>query len=1125
MSMPFRVCSKITSDFGKQRVKRDLASPFFIHSAWLRFSIFLVANAGAIAAPADAPMPVCPPDWKLEIVAAAPRIRHPSVVACAPDGRIFVAEDPMDISAPSANLALGRILCLHPDGRATVFAEKLYAVFGMQYLEGKLYVLHNPKFSVFKDDLGVGEDRVDLIESTNPNPWALDWNDHVPANFRLAMDGYFYVAVGDKGLYGAVGKDGQRVDLYGGGILRLRPDATQLEVYSTGVRNILDVALNAEDEIFTYDNTDEQQWMSRLTHMVDGGFYGYPYDFIPQQPHTLWMMADYGGGAATGALAYNEDALPPEYHGNLFLADFGKRQLLRVRTRREGGTFRAESRQDFFTNVPDDFRPVGIGLAPDGVSIYICDWNHRDTKANVEAGRLFKLSYTGQSRAAPKPDWYLSAAMGQRNAASLDDLLSALSHPAQSVRVTAQRQIVRNAGQASSLSESSDAMLRLTTLFKNSNAPPHARWHALWTLDAIDGGLMARLSIVAAIKDRDPGVRRQAIRQLGTRRVRDAAALLADQLKDTDASIRLQAATALGRIGSPSFAPVLLDALDESDLFVRYAVFSALNRIGRAHPSAWNSVAAGLESAKPRVREGAAFAIRDTYDETLVGVLAKLARNSTKQAVARQAALKALGSLHRQKPPWKGEWWAYHPVNAPPPQKTVEWAGTPAILAALREGVQDADASVRLASLRGILEARDTAGAPVLRDLFSREPDGEIQRELLAAFGALKDRAATKLIRSVLETGSSPDTLLPAISAAEQIGGDELSDALAKLLEINPPDRTLLLKAIQALGNLKVAGASGRIAAHASGRDPEISQHAFEALVNMGASVALSQLPALLNHPSVAIRRNAVSALGATKSAQAVPLLLNAYSVNETRAEAISALASIPDPRALDPYLAGLISPDAMLRQKCRKAVQQIRTALLPEIERRASGLKPEIVAELQDIYRTDAAALQSQLFSVAAKKPDTSAYLAFALDRGGDAQHGRQIFADLGRTACVKCHTVGREGGNVGPDLSTIGSQFSRRELAESILFPSKAVREGYQQVIVETKDGESFSGLVNAETSETLVLRDGDGNLHRIPKARLQSRRPSALSLMPEGLHEVLSPGEFADLVAFLESLKGQK
>src|SRR6185436_18060938 len=118
-----------------------------------------------------AALPTPPANWRLDLIAAAPDVQHPSVVCVAPDGRVFVAEDPMDIRVP-ANVAQGRILCFYPDGRRTVFAEKLYAVFGMQYLEGNLYVLHNPKFSVFTET-----GRVDLIESTHPNPWALEWND------------------------------------------------------------------------------------------------------------------------------------------------------------------------------------------------------------------------------------------------------------------------------------------------------------------------------------------------------------------------------------------------------------------------------------------------------------------------------------------------------------------------------------------------------------------------------------------------------------------------------------------------------------------------------------------------------------------------------------------------------------------------------------------------------------------------------------------------------------------------------------------------------------------------------------------------------------------------------------
>src|SRR5881628_1996161 len=111
-----------------------------------------------------AELPVPPLDWSIELIASAPQIKHPTVVCSAPDSRVFVAEDPMDISAPRADLTLGRIVCFHPSGTRNVFAEGLHAVFGMQYLEGKLYVLHNPKFSVFDDGGNVGTNRSELIE-------------------------------------------------------------------------------------------------------------------------------------------------------------------------------------------------------------------------------------------------------------------------------------------------------------------------------------------------------------------------------------------------------------------------------------------------------------------------------------------------------------------------------------------------------------------------------------------------------------------------------------------------------------------------------------------------------------------------------------------------------------------------------------------------------------------------------------------------------------------------------------------------------------------------------------------------------------------------------------------------
>ena len=186
--------------------------------------------------------------------------------------------------------------------------------------------------------------------------------------------------------------------------------------------------------------------------------------------------------------------------------------------------------------------------------------------------------------------------------------------------------------------------------------------------------------------------------------------------------------------------------------------------------------------------------------------------------------------------------------------------------------------------------------------------------------------------------------------------------------------------------------------------------------------------------------------------------------------------------------------------------------------------LSPETVAELQKIYTENAEARKGRLFEAKAQKLEPADYLDFALKHDGDVARGRKIFHDLSGVACTKCHRVAGEGVDVGPDLTTVGAQFGRAEIAESILYPSKAIREGYQRVEVETKNEQTFEGLVKAEANDELTLRDANGNNRRVSKADIKDRRNSQLSLMPEGLEAGMTLQDFTDLVAYLVSLKGQ-
>jgi putative heme-binding domain-containing protein len=1233
-------------------------NPFPFQS--LALTAILAYSAVASLAAPDESLPKCPSDWKVELIAQAPQILHPSVVCAAPDGRVFVGQDPMDMPGP-ADKPVDSILCFHPDGHVTMFATNLYSVFGIAYIDGKVYVHHTPKVTVFRDDHGVGKDPEELIASTNPRPWGGTMlNDHIPSNFRLAMDGFLYMSTGDKGIFGAIGKDGSKLELRGGGIIRFRTDGTRLEVYSSGTRNHLDVAINDEDEMFTYDNTDDGNgWWTRVTHMVDGGYYGYPFEYKPRRPYTLWMMTDYGGGSPTGAMTYNEDALPETYRGDLFLCEWGRAQLLRLKVAREGASYKIVSRQDFLTRGRSEFRPVGINVTPEGDGFYIADWNYGGWKNKTPAGRLLKVTYTGPSQAAPKPAWYLPAATGQSFSATDGELVAGLSHPAESVRLVAQRRLVER-GQA--------VVPSLRALVANAGAPPRARWSAIWTLDGIDEGKSGRTEILAAARDPELSTRLQAIRQLGARQAPEAAAPLEGMLSDSNPAVRFRAATALGRIHAATSIDGLTGGLDQTDLFERYSYFRALRRIGEADPSAWGKIARGLNSTKPRVVEGTLFAFRNAYQTEAAQALADFAASAANSAGGRAAALSAVAELALQAPAWDGSWWATQPVKSPPPAKTRTWEGTETARKAIEAALDSADTSMKLAGIAAAQSAGNTAFAATLRSLYLKESSDAIRGAILRALGELKDAESAGLVAGVIrQPEPKPFLASEAVFAAGRIGGPEATEALLSVVK-GTSDSELKSAAVDGLANLKARAASAGLADAATGQSPGLRRTIASALARIGGADAEKGLMRIVGDPDLDVRKAAIDGLGLLKSRQAIHALLAAAQIPETKTEAVAALAATPDVRALDFYLEALSGRNSDLTARCRNAINAIRAEALPLIEARLDNnpLPPATVAALQKIYRarqpvrqwmvagpfenppknpvspdttsTEAAlkdkdgkevhwtrargnredgavnllqimsegsdvtayalanipseeerdveftvgaddsitlwlngkrilhepedhgwsadqfhaagrlgkgdnhllaeigqhggdwmfsvsyssAGKGRLFQAAARKADATEYAAFALAHPGSPDHGRAIFADVKGVACAKCHKVAGAGGEVGPDLSAIGAKYDRAQLAESVLFPSKLILDGYQQTVVFTKDGEVTNGILRGETEKDLTLIDTEGKKHSIAKADIDQKKTNDLSLMPEGLQDALSLADFADLIAYLQKLK---
>jgi putative heme-binding domain-containing protein len=1037
-----------------------------------------------------------------------------------------MGEDPNDMGSPTDKPG-DRIVCIYPDGKIKVFATNLYAVFGLRYIDGKVYVHHSPKFSVFDDDHGVGVNRVDLIASDNPHPWLPSFNDHIPSGITLAMDGYFYITTGDKGILGAVGTDGRKLEMRGG-IYRMRPDGTGLEVYCTGTRNHLEVAINSEDEMFTYDNTDDGGgWWTRLTHMVDGGYYGYPFDFKPQRPYTLWMMTDYGsnGGAPTGALAYNEDALPPEYRGNLFLCEWGGNCVERVTIERSGSTYEfiarvgrrccpltSQDRDQEFVGWNEFFKPVGITVTPDGMGFYVTDWGLSGWKRNELLGRLWKVTYTGESQAAPKPDWYVPAATGQKFSASTAELIQALSHPSYNVRMVAQRRLAdrRKEGEK-----------KLASLLKDTKAPPCARWSAIWTLDAIDGGKKKHKAILSALKDKDATVQAQAARELGTRQAKDAVRPLIRMLGSTNAALRFRAATALGRIGDRNAIKPLEQALVQQDLFARYAAFKALNRIGLSNAKAWPEIVEGFASVKPEIREGVFFGTRETYDVGLVKALAAFLSRQSVPTEPRTNVLNLLSSLYLKVPPWNGDWWNTMPVMGSPPAKTLQWEGSPVIAAAMRQALQDPQPAIRQIGFDWVRSSHDTNAASLLRTMFEHETNVAMRATILRALPARNDPDSRALIRPLLKNPQTPVSLLEAaIEFARKAGGNDWNDDLIRLSE-NPVNDRILLALFQCFGKNRLSQTAPLLGKNLASSSPAVRQGAIEALTQIGGEAAIAQLMRALEDPSVDIRRRSIEALGTLRARPAVPQLIKLSADSQLATSAIQALTRMPDLAALDVYLDGLASKNATLRYQCRTAVTTLRDAALPRIEAKlasTNGLPDDTIDSLRQIYQTSPAAKKGLLFKV--KVRPVPEYQSFALSHPGNFRRGQRIFSDVNGVNCIRCHTINGQGGHIGPELTGIGTRQNRAYIIESVLYPSKVILDGYQQVFFYMTDDEDYAGIVRSETADTVTLIDSLGVTNVLEKSRIKKRKISQISLMPEGLQTGLSLEEFSDLIAFVQN-----
>jgi putative heme-binding domain-containing protein len=136
-----------------------------------------------------------------------------------------------------------------------------------------------------------------------------------------------------------------------------------------------------------------------------------------------------------------------------------------------------------------------------------------------------------------------------------------------------------------------------------------------------------------------------------------------------------------------------------------------------------------------------------------------------------------------------------------------------------------------------------------------------------------------------------------------------------------------------------------------------------------------------------------------------------------------------------------------------------------------------------------------------------------------GDPARGEALYRRKDQV-CQKCHAIAGAGGQVGPDLTSIGASAQVDYLIESILLPNKAIKENYHSLNVALKDGRLVAGIPVRQTEKELVLRDAEDREVTISVKDIELKEQGG-SLMPEGLADMLTRAELVDLVRFLSEL----
>ena len=898
---------------------------------------------------------------------------------------------------------------------------------------------------------------------------------HSISGLTMGPDGRLYWGIGDIGS-SITAPDGTHWHLPNqGAIFRSEPDGSNFEVYARGLRNTHEFVFDKYGNLISVDNDgDHAGEHERLVYLINGSDSGWrinwqfgKYSESRNNDYKVWMDEDYYKPRFANQAAH---ILPPlaAYHNGPAGMTYNPGTAL---SEKWNDTFFVSE----FRGTPERSAIHAFKLTPKGASFSL------ESTQKIVEGILTTGMDFGPDGALYFADWIEG---WETNDVGRIWKLDVPKKKRLAIREQTQRLLKTDFSE-----HKPDHLFKL--LHHNDM---RVRTEAQFELAARDN----RNLLLQAVEQKDHQLARihgiWGIGQLA-RKEKGAAVHLLPYLTDSDAEIRAQAAKILGDVRYTHAADDIIPMLSDESLRVQLMATEALGRI--AYRDAHQPIVSMLEQNNDEevyLRHAGAIALARIGDEQALG---KLSTHSSKAVrIAAVVALKRLESAEVA--------------------RFLDDNDEFIVTNAARAINDDALITDAVPDLANILETTPFYNEPLIRrSINANLHEGTAQSATRLAEFVLEASASNRLkseavaTLSVWDSASVLDRVTGRYRGPLENKRDDAAIAIRTLLQpvLEGSNDSLITAVAEASGRLGVLEAAPLLTSVVGSkqRDDRSKIASLRALQAMNVSNLDAAVSPALKDPSSRVRMTALSLVPELEisAPQKIELLASILRDQRTtsieKQSATAALGTIDHPAS-----------EKVIEEQLQKLT--------------AGNLAPEVYLEtLEAAENTSSPKIENLLAQYRAKHSEgslTDQYRSALY--GGQRDQGAKIFYNNESAACVRCHAIDGYGGNVGPDLTNIGNQLTRKQLLESLVEPNARIAPGYGSVSVTLKDGSTIQGVLVKSTDDQITIRDGDGDSHEINTEQVETQvnAPSSMYAMVDRLDLY----QLRDLIAFLNDQKAK-